>query len=99
MQVNLYIYIYICACACVCVCVCIVMKLLRQLNYRRRWQAFSVDPFTYAYRPDNAKRIARIKSDNILFRDAIQPQAKKENYDTENFRTSRKWRRNALFRI
>ena len=52
---------------------------------RRRWQAFFLDLFTYAYRPDNAKRIAGIRLDNILFRDVIQPQANWENYDTEIF--------------
>ena len=47
---------------------------------RWRWQTFSLNPFTYANRPDNAKRIA-----GILFRDVIQPQANWENYDTEIF--------------
>ena len=59
------------------------MKLLRMVYCRWRWQAFSLDPFTYAYHPDNAKRIAGIKSDNILFRDVIQPQTNRENSDTE----------------
>ena len=31
-----------------------VMKLYRLLYCRWRWQAFSFDTFTYAYRPDNA---------------------------------------------
>ena len=34
--------------------------------------------FTYACRPDNAKCIAIIRSDNILFRDVIQSQANKK---------------------
>ena len=36
------------------------------------WQAYSPDTFTYAYRSDNAKRTAGIRSDNILFWGAIQ---------------------------
>ena len=62
-----------------------VIKLLQLIYCRWRWQAFSLDPFLYAYRPDNAKHIAGIRSDNILFRDAIQPQTNRENYDTEIF--------------
>ena len=61
------------------------MKLLRLVCCQWRWQAFSLEPFTYAYRPDNAKRIAGIRSDNILFRDVIQPQANRENWDKEIF--------------
>ena len=52
-------------------------------------------PFTYAYPPDNAKGISGIRSDNIFFRDVIQQQANRENYDTD-FRTSRKWRQHAM---
>ena len=63
----------------------IAMKLLRLVYCRRRWQAFSIDPFTYAYRPDNAKYIAGIRSENISFQEVIQPQANRENYDTEIF--------------
>ena len=58
-----------------------VMKLLRLVNCRRKWQAFSLDPFIYTYRPDNAKHIASIRSDKSLFRDVIQPLANRENYD------------------
>ena len=49
------------------------------------WQAFSLDPFTYGYRPDNAKPIAAIRLDNSLFRDVIQPQMNRENHDMEIF--------------
>ena len=59
------------------------MKLLRLVYCRRKGQDFSLDPFTYAYHPVNAKRIAGIRSDNILFRDVMQPQANREIYDTE----------------
>ena len=72
--VYIYIYIYIYT----------DMKL-RLVYCRRRWQAFSLEPFTHAYRPDSAERIAGIRSDNILFRDVIQSQANTENYDTEIF--------------
>ena len=68
-----------------------VTKHQRLVYCRWRWQAFSLNTFTYAYRADNAKRIASIGSDNILFQDVIQPQSKRENYDTD-FRTSRKLR-------
>ena len=61
------------------------MKLLRLVYRRWRWQAFSLNPFTYAYRRNNAKRIAGIRSDNILFRDVIQLQVNRENYDKEIF--------------
>ena len=61
------------------------MKLLRLVYCRRRWQAFSLDPFTHVCRPDNAKRIASIRSDNILFWDVVQPQANRQNYDTVIF--------------
>ena len=61
------------------------MKLLWLVYCRWRWLAFILDPFIYAYCPDNAKRIAGIGSDNILFCDVIQPQAKRESYDTEIF--------------
>ena len=97
-------------CVCVCVCVCvrihtniyvyIVMKLLWLVYCRWRWQVFSLDPFTYAYRPDHAKRIADIRSDNILFGDVIQQQTNWENYDTEFLnKLKMKTTRNAQFRI
>ena len=63
----------------------IVMKLLPLVYCRWKWQAFSLDPFTFAHCPDNSKPIAGIRSDNILFRDVIQPQANRENYNTEIF--------------
>ena len=47
------------------------------------------DPFTSAYRTDNAKHIAGISLDNILFQDVIQPQANRENYDTEIFKQAK----------
>ena len=73
------------------------MKL--QLVYCRwRWQAFCLDPFTYVYRPENAKRIIGIRSDNILFRDVIKPQANRENYD-KDFLTSRKWRQHEMYNL
>ena len=62
-----------------------VMKLLRLVYCRWSWQVFSLDPLTHAYRPDNAKRIAGFTSNNILFREVIQPQANRENYDTDIF--------------
>ena len=58
--------------------------------------SYSFDPFTNVYRPDDIKRIAGISSDNISFRDIIQPQANWENYDTEIFRTSRNWRQHEM---
>ena len=61
------------------------MKLLWLVYYQWRWQAFSPDPFTYTYCMDNAKCIARIRSDTILFQNVIQLQANRENYDTEIF--------------
>ena len=64
----------------------IVTKVLRPVYCRRWWQAFSLDPFAHAYHPDNAKRIAGFRSDNILFRDIIQPQENRENYDTVIFK-------------
>ena len=72
-------------------CVCIVIKLLQLVYCRWRWQAFSLDPFTYACHPDKTMRIGGIRLDNILFRDVIQPQVKKENYNTD-FKLSQKWR-------
>ena len=76
------------------------MKHLRLVYFRWRWQAFSLDSSTYAYWPDNAKRIAGIRSDNILFRDVILPQANRENYDTKIFQKPKmKTTRNAQFRI
>ena len=65
--------------------VVVVTKRLGVVYFRRKWQAFSLNPFTYAYRPDNTKCIAGIRWDNILFRDVIQPQANRENYGTEIF--------------
>ena len=62
-----------------------VTKLFRLVYCRWRWQALSPDPFTYVCRPDIAKRIAGIRSENILFLDHIQPQANRENYETEIF--------------
>ena len=62
------------------------MKLLWLVCCQWRWQASSLNPFTYTYHPDNAKRIAGIRSDNILFQDVIQPQVDGENYDTEIFK-------------
>ena len=41
-------------------------EFLQLIYCRWRWQAFNLDPFTYAYRPDNTKRIAGIRSDNIF---------------------------------
>ena len=61
------------------------MKLLRLVYCRRKWQTFSLDPFTYVIRPDNAERIAGFRSDNILFRGVIQSRANRENYDAEIF--------------
>ena len=58
---------------------------LRLLYCRWRGQAFNFDPFTYHYHQDNAKRIAGIRSGNILFRVVIQPPANREYYDTEIF--------------
>ena len=65
---------------------CNFTKLLRLVYCQRRWQAFSLNHFTYAYRLDSAVRIAGIRSDNILFLDVIQPQANRENYGTEIFK-------------
>ena len=49
-------------------------------------QSFSLNPFyPYAYRPDNAKCIASIRLDNILFRDVVQSLVDRENYDTRDF--------------
>ena len=67
----------------------IVMKLLRLVCCRWKWQAFSLDLFTCAYCPDNSKRIVDSRSDNILLRDVIQPHANRENYDTEIFDQAR----------
>ena len=61
------------------------MIFLRLVYFQWKWQAFSLDPFTYAYRPGNAKWIDSLRSDNMLFRDVIQPQANRENYCTEIF--------------
>ena len=74
------------------------MKLFRLVYCQWRWQAFSLEPFTHAYHPDNAKCIAGIRSDNILFLGAIQPQVNRENYDTD-FQTSRKWRQHEMHNL
>ena len=78
-----------------CVLVSIVMKLLLLVYCPRRWQAFSLNPFTYAYHLVNAKHIAGIRSDNIFILDVIQLQANRENYDRD-FRISQKWRQHKI---
>ena len=62
-----------------------VLTKLRLVYSRWRWQAFSLTQFTYAYRHNNAKCIAGIRLDNILFWNLIQPQAIREKYDCEIF--------------
>ena len=61
------------------------MKLFGLVYCWWSWQAFSLDPFTCAYNPDNTKCLAGITPDNILFHDVIQPQANRENYEAEIF--------------
>ena len=71
------------------------MKLFRRVYCQWTWQTFSLDPFTSTYYPDNARCIAGFRSNNISFRDVIQSQANRENYD-KDFRTSRKWRQHKM---
>ena len=91
-------FVYISECIYAFMLVCTVMKLLWLVYFWRRWQAFSLYPFTYAYYPDNAKGIAGIRSDSILFRDVIKPPANRKNYDAD-FRTSRKWRQHEMHNL
>ena len=67
-----------------------VMTLLQLVYSRWRWQASSLGRFTDAYRQDNAKRIVGIWSDNILFRDVIQPQTNREKYGIAIFKQAEK---------
>ena len=74
-----------------------IKKFLQLVYCRRRWQVFSLNPFTYAYRPDNVKQIAGIRLDNILFQDVIQPLANSYSmwlnsaFAALNFSTERQW--------